>query len=36
MSLQTPSLDIVSPGARIVKKPFRKPLVQIFSKVSIF
>lgn len=26
MNLQTPSLDTVSPGERIVKKPFRKPV----------
>lgn len=27
MSLQTRSLDTVSPGVKTVKKPFRKPLV---------
>ncbi len=27
MNLQTPSLDTVSPGARTVKRPFRKTLL---------
>lgn len=32
MSLQTHSLDTVSPGAKTAKKPFRKPLV-LFATV---